>query len=268
LQTTTTNTDFEAIKCFLLDMDGTIYLDEHLLPGALDFIQFLNESNIDYLFLTNNSSKAAEQYTIKLQTLGIDIPEERILTSGEATASYINAHYKNDSLFVVGTPALEGIFQFYEFKFDDINPDIVVLGFDTTMTYDKLWKCCNFIREGCRYIATHPDINCPTKDGFMPDIGSFIALIEASTGRKPDLIIGKPYTEMINAIKMRTGYHVNEICMIGDRLYTDIALGKSGIKTVLVLSGEANLADIEHAKIQPDHVVRDLSELVSILEMK
>jgi len=256
----------DEINCFLLDMDGTIYLGDKLLPGAVDFLDLLKERDVNYLFLTNNSSKNANQYVKKLAKLDIHVNEDQILTSGEATAMYLKREHQQASIFVVGTTLLKEVFRRYDFKLVKEDPDIVVLGFDTTLTYEKLWKCCNYIRNGLPYIATHPDINCPTEDGFMPDIGSFIALIESSTGRLPDLVIGKPNREMVQAILDWTGLKKDQIAMIGDRLYTDIALGKSGIKTILVLSGEAKLSDLASAEVKPDHIMKDLSELVELMK--
>ncbi len=254
------------VKCFLLDMDGTVYLEDHLLPGAIDFLAYLERNDIDYLFLTNNSSKDAQQYQEKLKAFDIQTSTSKILTSGEATAIFLKEKYEDASLYVVGTPSLKEEFTSAGFHLSDENPDMIVLGFDTTLTYEKLWKCCNFIRDGRPYIATHPDINCPTKDGFMPDIGSFIALIKASTGREPDRIIGKPYEAMIEAIEMRTGFSRDEICMIGDRLYTDIALGAYGIQTILVLSGEAKKEDVPLAITKPDYIMENLKEVLSTID--
>jgi len=258
----------EKIKCFLLDMDGTIYLGEKLLPGSLEFLNLLSERGLDYLFLTNNSSKHAGQYVEKLARFGIHVGEEQILTSGEATTIFLQKEMPNARVFIVGTKALEEEFDSCGFKLVEDTPDVVVLGFDTTLTYKKLWKICDYIREGCPYIATHPDINCPTETGFMPDIGSFIALIESSTGRRPDEVIGKPNDHMVHAVLERTGYKKDEIAMIGDRLYTDIAMGKTGIKTVLVLSGETKITDLESSEIRPDIIEEDLMGIVKLLEKK
>jgi HAD superfamily hydrolase (TIGR01457 family) len=258
--------ELRKIKCFLLDMDGTIYLGRKLLPGAKEFLQLLDEREVKFLFLTNNSSKSAGQYVIKLNSFGIETSEDQILTSGEATALHLQALHAGSKLYVVGTPSLEQEFVSYGFCLSDRDPDIVVLGFDTTLTYEKLWKICDFIRAGKPYIATHPDINCPTENGFMPDIGSFISLIHSSTGRLPDEIIGKPHEAMIEAIQQKTGIDRNAIAMVGDRLYTDIAMGNSGICTILVLSGEAKEVDIAAAKIKPNFVMKDLSELVIALQ--
>ena len=162
---------------------------------------------------------------------------------------------------MVGTPSLKQEFRDHGFQLVQEKPDYAVLGFDTTLTYEKLWKLCDFAREGIPYIATHPDINCPTETGFMPDIGAMMALIETSTGRKPDVIVGKPHPPIIEAIVEKTGYSVNQLAMVGDRLYTDIAMGATGITTILVLSGETKESDLESAKHQPDYVVKDISGL-------
>ena len=256
------------IRCFLLDLDGTFYLGEKLLRGALKLLNLLVERNIDYLFLTNNSSKNAGQYVEKLTRLNVRVGKEHILTSGEATTIYLQKEMPNAKVFIVGTRALEEEFVNCGFRLVENKPDVVVLGFDTTLTYKKLWKICDFVRDGYPYIATHPDINCPTETGFMPDIGSFIALIESSTGRKPDVVIGKPNDHMIEAVLERTGHEKDEIAMVGDRLYTDMAMGRSGIRTILVLSGETKKSDLELSEIRPDIIVEDLRGVVRLLRKK
>jgi 4-nitrophenyl phosphatase len=253
------------IRCFMLDMDGTFYLGERLLPGALDFMHYLEMKGLDYLFLTNNSSKHAGLYAEKIRKMGFNVPVEKVFTSGEATTIYLKKQKPQAKVYLVGTRALEEEFERGGFQLTENDPDYAVLGFDTTLTYDKIWKFCNLVRAGKPYIATHPDYNCPTEDGFMPDIGSFIALIETSTGRRPDVIIGKPYTHIVNAVAEKTGYPLSQIVMIGDRLYTDIALGKAGITTILVLSGETQKQDLDGSEFKADIVVEGLTDLVKQL---
>jgi 4-nitrophenyl phosphatase len=253
-------------RCFLLDMDGTVYLGEKLLPGAQRFLDLLEQKNIQYLFLTNNSSRHARQYAGKLQRLGINAGEESIFTSGEATAMYLKREKPGARLYVVGTDALIEEMTGNGFIVTEDQIDMVVLGFDTTLTYDKLVKLCDFVRSGKPYIATHPDINCPTEHGFIPDTGSVIALVKSSTGREPDVIIGKPNQPIVDAIVDKLGIPVNQITMVGDRLYTDIAMGKTGITTALVLCGETTLEDLADSPFKPDYIVRDLAELASLLE--
>jgi 4-nitrophenyl phosphatase len=252
-------------ECFLFDMDGTIYLDDQLLPGAEGLIDFLTEEEIPHFFVTNNSSRSQEDYVTKLAGLGLDVPREKIFTSGEATARYLEKQKPNATIYLVGTPSLEEEFQKHGFILSKKDPDFAVLGFDTTLTYEKLWDLCDFVRAGIPYIATHPDVNCPTVDGFMPDIGSMIALVAASTGRHPDVIVGKPNAPIVEAIVDKTGFDAHKIVMVGDRLYTDIALGQAGLTTVLVLSGETQHNDISEAEFQPDFVLENVAELLSIL---
>src|SRR5215203_5107271 len=209
------------VRCFLLDMDGTIYLGEKLLEGALEFIDLLHQRGCDYLFLTNNSSKDSQQYVEKITRLGLPISRDKILTSGEATAMHVQARTPGGRVYVVGTSALENEFREHGLLLTDEAPGVAVLGFDTTLTYAKLWTLCDLVRAGVPYIATHPDYNCPTETGFMPDIGATIAFVKASAGREPDLIVGKPNRIIADKAAERTGIPVSDMCMIGDRLYTD-----------------------------------------------
>lgn len=254
--------DLGKIKCFMLDMDGTFYLGENLLPGSLEFMSLLKEKELDYLFLTNNSSKHGGNYAEKIRQLGFDVDVTKIFTSGEATTIYLRKETSYRDIFLVGTRALADEFISAGFRLTNKNPEAVVLGFDTSLTYQKIWDICNYVRDGLPYFATHPDFNCPTENGFMPDIGSFIAMIEASTGRRPDVIIGKPHRHIVDAVVEKTGLSLDEIAMIGDRLYTDIALGKAGILTILVLCGETSMDDLEASEFQPDMIVENLGALV------
>lgn len=254
------------VKCFLLDMDGTFNLGDQLIDGSLRFIETLDELGRDYLFLTNNSSKHRRQYAEKIEHLGLSVSEEKVFTSGEATALYLQQERPSSSVYVVGTPALEEEFRQHGFQLEQDHPQSIVLGFDTTLTYEKLWKLCDFVRAGLPYIATHPDFNCPTETGFMPDIGAMIAFVHASTGREPDLIVGKPNRMIIDAVAHKLGLDIAEMAMVGDRLYTDIALGKtSGITTCLVLSGETHPDDLADSPFQPTYTFANLSAIADWL---
>lgn len=256
----------DHIQCFLLDMDGTFNLGDRLLDGSLYFIDTLQNLGIDYLFLTNNSSKHRGDYAEKIRRLGLAVGEDRVFTSGEATALYLSHAHPSARIYVVGTPALEHEFSQHGFRLSDENPELVVLGFDTTLTYQKLWKLCDLVRAGLPYIATHPDFNCPTETGFMPDTGAMIAFVRASTGREPDLVIGKPNRMIVDAFSQKYGYPITEMAMVGDRLYTDIALGQtSGITTCLVLSGETRQQDLENSQFQPDYIFPDLGAIADWL---
>lgn len=258
-------TELKKIKCFMLDMDGTIYLGNHMISGALEFLKMLEIQNKDYIFLTNNSSKNSLAYKEKLQKLGCEVGTEKVFTSGEATTIYLEKRKKGAKIFLLGTSYLEE--EFLQKGFEIVKdrsetPDFVVLGFDTTLTYDKLWIACDLISEGVEYIATHPDFNCPLDGGkVMPDIGAMISFIEASTGKRPE-IIGKPNHHIVDAIMEKYGLKKDEIAMVGDRLYTDIKLGlNSGITSVLVLSGETTAEDYEESDVVADYVFNSVREL-------
>jgi 4-nitrophenyl phosphatase len=204
-------------ECFLFDMDGTIYIGDKLLPGTHGFIENLDEKRVPYYILTNNSSRSRSDYVEKLDRLGLQVSDEKIITSGEATAIYLKKQNPAARVYLVGTPSLENEFLDRGFHLVQDSPDYIVLGFDTTLTYQKLWKLCDFVRAGIPYIATHADINCPTETGFMPDIGAVIAFVETATGRRPDVIVGKPHPPMIEAILEKTGCRLDRLTMVGDR---------------------------------------------------
>lgn len=253
--------NLKDIKCFVLDMDGTVYLGEKLLPGALDFLDYLRNTGRDFLFLTNNSSKDATYYTQKLGALGIQCNAKDILTSGEATAIYLKNTKKCEKVFLLGTPVLEEEFKQHGFELTADQPDSVVLGFDTTLTYDKLVTACNLIRQNTPFIATHPDYNCPTETGYIPDCGAMSALISASTGVLPQ-VVGKPHKEIIDALLAKKQYPKEQMAIVGDRLYTDIATGhNAGIVSILVLSGESKLSDIEQSACKPGYIFENLGAL-------
>lgn len=261
--------DIDGIKntaCFLFDLDGTVYLGDELLPGARELLAYLDENSRPYYFLTNNSSRSRADYSRKLAGYGLITSEEKIFSSGMATAIYLKKRKPGARIYLVGTPSLEEEFRAYGFELVENDPDYLVLGFDTTLTYQKIRVLADFVVEGRPYIATHPDINCPTPGGFIPDIGAMMALIKTSTGRDADVIVGKPHAPMVEAIVEQTGFEPEQLTMVGDRLYTDIALGEAGILTVLVLSGEAKLEDLVSAPHQPDLVCENLGELLEILK--
>ena len=246
-------------------MDGTFYLGSSLIDGALDFLETLKKNNRSFLFLTNNSSKNKAAYKNKLENMGCHIHEEDVFTSGEATTIYLADIKPGADIFLLGNEFLHE--EFEESGFIIVNdkgtkPDFVVLGFDTTLTYDKLWKACDWLREGVPYIATHPDFNCPLEDGkYMPDTGSMIEMIAASIGRRPH-VIGKPNNDIVDAICKKYGYKKHEIAMVGDRLYTDIKMGETaGILSVLVLTGEATMEDYNLSDIRADYIFPSIKEL-------
>ncbi len=256
----------QDVKCFLLDMDGTFYLGNNLIEGSLDFIDKVRATGRDFLFLTNNSSHNADFYVKRLHGMGLDVPREKILTSGEATADKLNQLYPGKRAFVLGNEYLIEEFTQMGVIVDQENPEIVVIGYDTTLDYKKMTRVCDLVRAGLPYIATHPDFNCPTETGFAPDIGAIMAFIEASAFRRPELIVGKPNTGIVEAALRRTGLKTGEMAMVGDRLYTDIETGlRSGMLSILVMSGETTEEMLAKSETVPDLKFGRLADMIPLL---
>lgn len=253
-------------KCFLLDMDGTIYLGDELIDGAKEFLEKVKEKNKKYLFLTNNSSKSKSSYVEKLGKLGIKAEEEEIFTSGEATTIYLNKIKQGAKIFLLGTKALENEFEkagFQLIKERDQKIDFVVLGFDTTLTYEKLWIACDYISEGVEYVATHPDFVCPLAGGkCMPDVGSIMALIKGTTGKEP-LVVGKPNKYIVEGILEKYKLNKEDIGIVGDRLYTDIRTGlDNGFSSILVMSGETDENMLKNTDFIPNYVFDSIKDMI------
>lgn len=249
-------------ECFALDMDGTIYLGERWIEGAKEFLTHIEQAGKRYVFLTNNSSKNADAYVGKLEKMGWQVGKDKIITSGQATISYLKKHYPHRKVFLLGNPVLREEFAEEGILLEEEKPEVVVTAFDTSLDYAKMCKVCDFVRAGLPYLATHPDYNCPTEDGFIPDAGAIHAFIHASAGRYPDRIIGKPNADIVDYLLERTGAEREKTVMVGDRLYTDIAAGRNnGLKSVLVLSGEAGLSDLENSEIKPDLIFDSVKEM-------
>jgi HAD superfamily hydrolase (TIGR01450 family) len=255
-----------SIRAFVLDMDGTVYLGDKLIEGSDAFIRTAERTGRAILFLTNNSSRNASYYLQKLGRLGIEVQKEQILTSGQASADFLMRTFTGRRVWVLGNEYLKEELAEAGIRVVDSNPDVLLAGYDTTLTYRKLCEFCDYVRKGLPYIATHPDFNCPVEGGFEPDLGSFMALIEASTGRRADRIIGKPEEDMAKAAENRLGLPPSNLAMCGDRLYTDIAFGKrNGMTSILVLSGETRREDVPKAQYQPDIVAEKLASLTKSL---
>jgi NagD protein len=258
--------NLQHVKLFLLDLDGTFYLGPNLFPWSLPFMEILKQRGKHHLFLTNNSSASRQYYAEKITKMGFDTSPSDVFSSTTATITYLRKHHPDAKLYVLGTPFMENELTDAGLSLVQENPDIVLLGFDKTLTYQKLEKACYWIRAGKTYIATHPDINCPTENGPIPDTGSMIELIEASTERRPDVIIGKPNPPIIDALFEQHPYQREEVAMIGDRLYTDIQTGiNAGIVSILVLSGETTREMYEVWEGQADFVFDNIGELIEYI---
>ena len=262
-------------KLFLFDMDGTLYLGDEVFEGAVALMEDLPTLGKKYIYLTNNSSRAGSDYITRLLHLGFPCKAENVFTSGMATGMYLNQRHPGAKVYLAGTKAFYK--ELVSYGIDLVNDDdghtdaqtvdVVVQGFDTQLVYEKLERACHFLRRGAAFIAANPDWVCPMPgDEVLPDCGSICALLTASSGVKPTYI-GKPNRNMVDVISAMTGIPNSEICCVGDRLYTDIAVAQNaGAVSVLVLSGETTPDMVNEAERRPDYVLSDVRELHDILK--
>ncbi len=252
-------------QLFIFDMDGTLYLGENVFNCAVSFIRRLRENGKKILFFTNNASHVHEFYLKRLGRMGFEPHPDEIMTSGDVTAEFLRRERSGKKVYLVGTEELRSEFAENGIGLSDGSDnsvDIVVTSFDTSLDYRKLERACTYVRGGAEYLSTHPDLNCPTENGFIPDSGAISAFVTAATGAIP-VYLGKPYEPTIDMIAAKSGIDRGRMCVFGDRLYTDIALGKNfGVTACLVLSGETSALDVNHASPQsrPDFVFRDLGD--------
>ena len=257
--------DIKNKKLFLLDMDGTLYLGNQLFDSVTDFLALIKERGGRYMFLTNNSSKSADAYVEKLGKLGIKAEPKDFFSSTEATIRYLLKNgYKDKKIYAFGTRSFRKQLADAGLNITDkYAKDIAVLlcGFDTELTFEKLDDASRLLFDGVEFIATHPDWVCPTEYGSVPDCGSVCQMLTIATGKKP-LVIGKPKPEMVYAALEVSGFKGEEAIMIGDRIYTDIACGvNAGIDTILVLSGETTAEDAAKSDIVPSRICADIKEI-------
>lgn len=289
-------------KCelFLLDMDGTLYLGDDVFNGAIDFIHTLKGLGKKYIYLTNNSSRAGNDYILRLKKLGFPCEDENIYTSGMATAEYLRLRCSDRYIYVVGTETFynelksAGLKVFSSKDYDstdffgknnyglntlnsseqlreylDLNENtpVVCVGFDTELVYRDLDLAVHFLRKDAAFVAANPDWVCPMPKGeVLPDCGSICALLTASSGKEPRYI-GKPNRKMVDIISSMSKIPNEKICCVGDRLYTDIAVAQNaGAVSVCVLSGECNETDIKEVSRKPDYVMDNVAELGSLIK--
>jgi len=263
--------ELEQKKLFLLDMDGTIYLDNKLFNKSLDFLNYINEMNGKYIFITNNSSKSVDDYIIKLNSLDIKADRSNFLTSTQATVAYLLNHYNGKRIYALGTQSFKNELKGSGLNITDVYSegiDCLVVGFDTELSYNKLVDACRLLTDGVDYIATNLDLLCPTSFGFVPDCGSICHMLNLATGREP-MYMGKPNAQIVELALANTRFKKKETIVIGDRLYTDIACGiNAGVTTGVVLTGEARLEDIKDTEFKPDYVFKDIAEILEKISYK
>jgi len=250
------------VELYLLDMDGTVYVNDRLIDGAKEKIQAIKNKGKNFCFLTNNSSRDKDEYIAKLSKLGINITRGEIYSSGDSAIRYLLKYEPNKSVYLLGTQKLCKQFRDNGIILTETKPDIVVVAYDTELTYAKLAKAVTFIAQGAKYIVTHADINCPSSPVYVPDVGSFVALIEKSCGKLPEINCGKPSEIMAEAISEKFALKPSQIAMVGDRLYTDMLFAvNGGFRSVLVLSGETTKQDYVESGMKLDIVLNSIKDL-------
>lgn len=261
--------DLREKKLFLLDMDGTIYLGDRLFDGTVDFLNRVRQRQGKYLFVTNNSSRSVTAYVQRLKNMGIDAKPEEFLTSVDALIWYLKGKYDDTLIYAFGTKTFRSQLAEAGFRVTDhLQPGIglLVCGFDTELTFQKLEDACILLGQGVDFVATNPDWVCPTSYGSVPDCGSVCEMLFRATGRRPK-VIGKPQPEMALLSMERWGYTPEETLLIGDRIYTDIACGvNAGVDTAFVLSGEGTVEDIEQYGIKPTEIYENIREIWKKME--
>ncbi len=256
-------------KLFLLDMDGTLYIDDRLFAHTPAFLQYIRQSGGRYIYLTNNSSRSVDTYVQKMRHLGLDADPVDFFTSTQATIHYLLPRYSGRLLYAFGTAAFRQELADADLLITDRlqdNISALIIGFDTELTFQKIEDACILLNRGVDFIATNPDLVCPTGYGFVPDCGSVCRMLTTATGREP-LVIGKPKPEMAQLAMQKFGCTPGQTLLVGDRIYTDIACGAAaGVDTVLVLSGETTaeqaVSDLPH----PTYLFKDIGQLLQALQ--
>lgn len=251
---------------FMIDMDGTVYKGGNLIPGAIDFIEALKDRGIPFVFLTNNSSGPRARYLDKLTRMGFDVTLDNVLTSTTATIRFLLSERSGKTVYPVSSPEVAAEMSDAGVSLVEDDPDIVVLTFDRTITYEKINRAYRAVRDGAELIATHPDDLCPTEDSYDIDIGPFIRMFEQMCGTRA-IVIGKPNRLMLEMAAREMGVDPDGTVMVGDRLYTDIEMAISaGTASILVLSGETTREMLEASGKNPTHVLGSVAEIPDMLE--
>ena len=259
----------QSMKLFLFDMDGTLYLGDRLYSFTTELLQTIREKGGRYLFMTNNSSKSVEDYIKKLHKLGIESTREDFITSSQATAYYLHKHHEGQKLYVCGTESLKAELRMEGFTVTENIDEVqcIVMGFDTELTFQKLHDVSYLLltKPELPYIATNPDLVCPTEFGSVPDCGSVCIMIENATGKKP-VVIGKPSPLMPQLAMERLGIPKEQTCVVGARIYTDVKSGlNAGITGILVMSGETTPAILAESEDKPHLVLEDAGEILAAI---
>lgn len=256
--------NFNEKKGFICDMDGVIYHGNMVLPGVADFINWLNEEEKDYLFLTNNSNYTPRELNQKLARMGLDVSEEHFYTSALATAAFLREQAPGCSVYPIGEAGLLNALYDAGITMNDVNPDYVVVGEGRTYSLDTLTRATNLVLKGARLIGANSDVSGPIEGGIAPACRALIAPIEMATGTQA-YFCGKPNPLMMRTGLKRLGCHSAEAVMVGDRMDTDVVSGlESGMSTVLVLSGVSTRDTLKTFAYRPSVVLDGVGDIARV----
>lgn len=259
------------MRLYLFDMDGTLYLGDRLYPFTMDLLDTIRKTGGTYLFMTNNSSKSVDDYVNKLKRFGISAAREDFMTSSQATAYYLHKYHEGKKLYVCGTKSFKAELrrEGFEVTEDVSEVECIVMGFDTELTFQKLYDVSYLLltKPELPYIATNPDLVCPTEFGSVPDCGSVCIGIKNATGKEP-IVIGKPSPLMPQLAMEKMGVGKENTCVVGDRIYTDVLSAvNAGVTGILVLSGETTREILESSSEKPHLVIQDAGEILDALRL-
>jgi NagD protein len=251
-------------RAVLFDLDGTLYLGSRILPGALDTLKKLEALDTGIFYFTNNSSRSEKEYVSKLKRMGFAVRAQQIVMSTHSLISYL-LQKKWRRVYVLGTPAMKKMLSTQGIQSTSNHPQAVVVGFDKTLTWAKLDQAAKLLDKGLPFVVTHPDLFCPTEKGPEPDCGSFALALEATTGRKPTIVLGKPHPSMIREVLRRSKLPKSALLVVGDRLSTDIKMAETmGIDSALVFSGETTPQMLKRSLLRPRFTASSVKDLFKI----
>jgi HAD superfamily hydrolase (TIGR01450 family) len=251
-------------KFFLLDKDGTLSLGSTILDGTLNFIQALRDANIQFAVATNNSSKTGAKHLESLNAMGLDFTDQNMIVSLDVAIDYLQSHNIQKLFWVANQDVSDYLETFFDYC--EKSPDAILVTFDTELNYEKLLTLTDLLHTDIPYYVTHSDIVCPTETHDIPDVGTFVKMMEMTAGRLPDISFGKPSRYYIDYIKKRYKVEEKDMVIVGDRLYTDIKLAEGNeITSILVLSGETSIETYQNSNIKADIIVDGVRDIIKLI---
>lgn len=257
-------------RVYMFDIDGTLARGKALLPGSRKLLEWLSEHGRKVFYVTNNSTKSRGDYVKQFGAWGITASERQFITAGQLAVSYCLRKFRNRAIYLIGTDSFsDELWRAGLWVADHYEPDIacVLVGYDTSLTYQKLYDACRLLENpAVEFVATNPDLCCPTEWGAVPDCGSVCQMLTNATGRAP-FILGKPETGLVDTVQVLTWAKRREMLLVGDRLYTDMQCAqRAGLDSVLVLTGEASRQEAEESPVHISYIMKDAQELLNKLQ--